>query len=219
MEFSEIARMALDAVTSPPAQLAYSWIGFVAVTTASVAIGVHQYKAAQKRLDGELHAVLVKPGPRPTRKEAKEARRKARNQIYATFLDQVFRSAFFVLFIPFVALVVVSVARTWFFGEMPVFTDRISGNPVPDPSISQLLLYFADQISKGIFFDLMEVFRINFSGIENNTDAFIYSGLVFAFRLILDLFAIGFMLTAVRTVVGTFKPLYGAATISEQNRA
>lgn len=206
-QLAEFAARTGDALSSPGAVYIYSWIAFVTIVAGSVLFGALYYKRAESRLDDDLRAVLIKRGPRPTREEAIRARKEARNRVLKTFLRQIATSAIFIILVPFAGLIVISLFRSWFFGSDPIFVSRSTGEIVTDPGTVQLILYFLDHLLKGLFFDVMEVFRIQFSALQNANDALVYSGFLVLFRMLVDLYAVGLVLTGSTTIAQLFAPL------------
>lgn len=53
----------------------------------------------------------------------------------------------------------------------------------------------------------MEVFRIQFSALQNANGALVYSGFLVLFRMLVDLYAVGLVLTGSATIAQLFAPL------------
>lgn len=211
MSFSDRTGPVLDAIgaalTSEAALLVYSWTGVLLIASISVSIGVQRFLSADQNLHVELHKILKKPGPVPTRAETIQARRDARNEVLKSFARQLGVTAFFVMGIPLAGLAVVTIASDWFFAGQPLFVDRLTGDPVGQPSNIQLGLFILDQLLKGALLDFMEVFRVQFSAIENSTTNWPYSGLVLGFRVLLDVYALAMIAKLLRAFRRMFAPL------------
>jgi len=194
MSFAERVEPFLEAAgaafSSDTALLVYSWLLVFLIVTASIAIGIRRFFAADTELRRELRAILNRPGPNPSRAETIQLRKDARNEVLKTFMRQLSVTAFFVMGIPLIAIALVSVCNDWFFPGQVLFVDRSSGESVATPSGVQLFLFVLDQLLKGALLDFMEVFRIQFSAIENATANWPYSGLVLGFRVLIDFYAL-----------------------------
>jgi len=200
-------RVAGESLSSNAALLTYSWIGIGVVVAASVYFGTRRFFEGNRRLSDDIRSQVVKPGPVPTKEETILARKQARNVVLKTFLRQLGITALFIIGVPLVAVLIVTIKSAWFFPGQTLFVGRATGDIITSPSNFELSLFFLDQILKGALFDFMEVFRVQLSAIENSTSNWWYSGLVLGFRILLDAFALAIAAKMLGTMGQLFMPL------------
>jgi len=198
-EFSEIWDMLRGFAASSEVQFWGTWIALGGVIAVSVKLGLPHYREASEELQkvGEIRDPdgRIKLWPTKIKRMKKSF----------TALGRSARSAFLALIpivgVPLAILVLVTVMSDWFFGGQQVVT---TGPLQPGSSqyVAELSLYFADQLSRGIFFDAFEVFDIQLTDISAVRENGPYLWMLFGFRVIVDLYVVGLVTLLVRALWG-----------------
>ena len=194
----------LEVITSPFALWTYSWIGIVLVLLVAILIAVLQLRVIRKFNDADVLRSF--PGKIPETEKGIEKRigdlqRHARNRVSVITRRSLLMLIFGVI-VPGSMLIFVAWYQSWFVSGSPVFL--VSGAPLYAHEVEpfQLSAFVVDQALRGGLSDFFEVFGLGITPVSNNPDNVIFSGLVFAFRFLCGLVAVGIAWLLIRVGLG-----------------
>ena len=101
--------------------------------------------------------------------------------------------------VPLLFFGLVTIFADYFFGKTAILIDAKTGSEVFDPSNVQLALFLVDQFLKGALTDIFEVFEYSVSTVSNNSSNLVFSFLVLVFRMLMNLFVIGLVISMIST--------------------
>lgn len=182
--------------TSPEALLGYSWLGLALVLLLLVWLAFRLLKVIQDFNEAKL--VATYRGRYPEKPES--IRR--RIEVFKAHYNGGMRSAFLRslgligigIVAPGMLLIIIVAFDHWFLPGMPSLLEGetvINGSGVEPFSLT---VFVIDQALRGALTDTFEVFGIGLSGLSNNPDNLVFSGLVLAYRSLCGIVLIAILL-------------------------
>lgn len=176
-----------------------SWVIILATIGAALRLGSPYYNRVTAELE---RAALVKdPDGRIKRVDTKLKRIRSSWSALLSAGHGAFFSLLLIVGLPLCALISLTLAAEWFFGA-PSLIDSTGQAVSGTENLGELVLYFTDQLSKGLLFDAMEVFGWNLSSLSANPANTLYLSTVFVFRFLIDIYVAGLVVLLARAVLG-----------------
>lgn len=170
--------------TSPEALLGYSWLGVLLVLALLIWLALRLLSVIRDFNDAEM--VRRSRGRPPVKPEAIEKRIKdLRAHASGGMRSALTRSLGLTgvgIIAPRILLFILVVFDHWFLPGVP---SLLEGEAVIDGSAVEpfsLIVFVIDQALRGALTDTFEVFGIGLSGLSNNPDNVVFSGLILAYR-------------------------------------
>lgn len=180
-------------------QFAGSWLAVGLSLFLALRIGLPQFEKVSKALKDA--AEIREPDGRITRFDTKLRRIGG----YWEGLMSALRSSLLALLpivvLPLAVLVVLTVYAEWFFGTPSFLIEEASATGTAG-HFGEMALFFIDQLSRGLMFDVMEVFEWRLSSIETNTSNTPYLSALVAFRMIVDIYVVGLIVLLGQAIYG-----------------
>ena len=180
-------------------QFVGSWIAVGLALFLALRLGLPQFAKASEKLKNASKIKVA--DERISRLETKLRHIKS---YWSSFLHSLRLSLFAlvpIVFCPLAVLVVLTVYSDWFFGTPSILIDG-TAEPASISYAWQMGLFFLDQLSRGLMFDVMEVFDWRLSPITANSENTPYLSALVGFRVIVDIYVAGLVVLVGQALYG-----------------
>jgi hypothetical protein len=182
--------------TSPEALLGYSWLGLALVLLLLVWLAFRLLKVIRDFNESEM---IRKARGRPPEKAESISKRieELKNHASGGMRSAFLRSLGLIgigIVAPGILLIIIVAFDHWFLPGAPSLLEGetvISGSGVEPFSLT---VFVIDQALRGALTDTFEVFGIGLSGLSNNPDNLVFSGLILAYRSLCGIVLIAILL-------------------------
>lgn len=120
----------------------------------------------------------------------RDAIRKKLSEIWAPYRKAMIHLLFFGLFLPTTAFLAFCIFYSWFDHNGFPYLDLNANTPLRMIGGNALLSFLTNQMTHGAFFDVLEVFRIDYGRFTNNPEDIWFSGVVLLYRSLVSIFAV-----------------------------